>query len=336
MPQPEISSQPVCLQMRQPAPSQNTQDMSTSADGSVNGKYDGRSRIFRSRSKNACTKPCRMAFMFAKLMSSSDHEPFDLVEHRRVRHVGIAPIHAPRRDHRERRAARQQRTDLHRRGVRAQQPAVREIERVVHRPRRMVRRDVERFEVVEVVLDLGPGGHVEARATEQRLDAQPRARHGMQPAALFAPPRQRDVDAPGSEAPARRARARAASRRASMATCSACFASLMRWPAAGRSRGRQRAERLQLLGERALLAEPAHAHLVERGEVAAAGDLIQRLTHERVDVARRSFTPARRSGGFGQSRLRLLGDRAKRRRIVHRDVGEHLAVDFDAGLAAGR
>ena len=38
MPQPEISSHPVCLHTRQPAPAHNTQDMSTSAEGSVNGK----------------------------------------------------------------------------------------------------------------------------------------------------------------------------------------------------------------------------------------------------------------------------------------------------------
>ena len=75
MPQPEISSQPVCLHTRQPAPPHSTQLMSTSADGSVNGKYDGRSRIFRSRSKNASRKPCSMAFMFAKVTPSSTTRP---------------------------------------------------------------------------------------------------------------------------------------------------------------------------------------------------------------------------------------------------------------------
>ena len=44
MPQPPSSSQPVWAQVRQPLPSQNTQLMSNSADGSVNGKYDGRRR----------------------------------------------------------------------------------------------------------------------------------------------------------------------------------------------------------------------------------------------------------------------------------------------------
>ena len=38
MPQPRISTQPVCLQRLQPAPPQMLQETSISADGSVNGK----------------------------------------------------------------------------------------------------------------------------------------------------------------------------------------------------------------------------------------------------------------------------------------------------------
>src|SRR5438132_1082083 len=45
MPEPRISSHPPCLQSRQPAPSQTKQSTSTSAEGSVNGKNDGRKRI---------------------------------------------------------------------------------------------------------------------------------------------------------------------------------------------------------------------------------------------------------------------------------------------------
>src|SRR2546422_804046 len=45
MPEPRISSQPPCLQSRQPWPWQTKQSMSTSAEGSVNGKNDGRKRI---------------------------------------------------------------------------------------------------------------------------------------------------------------------------------------------------------------------------------------------------------------------------------------------------
>ena len=85
----EISSQPVCLHTRQPAPPHSTQLMSTSADGSVNGKYDGRSRIVqvaleeRFAGSRAASPSC-----CAKLTSVVDDEAFDLVEHRRVRDVG--------------------------------------------------------------------------------------------------------------------------------------------------------------------------------------------------------------------------------------------------------
>ena len=63
--------------------------------------------------------------------------------------------------------------------MRAQQPAVRKIERVVHRPRRVIRRDVQRLEIVEIVLDLGAGRDLEARLPEDPLDPQARARDGM-------------------------------------------------------------------------------------------------------------------------------------------------------------
>src|SRR5476651_2534305 len=44
MPQPNISTQPLYLHILQPAPLQIVQETSISADGSVNGKYDGRKR----------------------------------------------------------------------------------------------------------------------------------------------------------------------------------------------------------------------------------------------------------------------------------------------------
>ena len=65
-PQPATSTQPVFLHTRQPEPPQETQEMSTSAEGSVNGKYDGRRRIFTSFSNSSCMKPCSTAFRFAK------------------------------------------------------------------------------------------------------------------------------------------------------------------------------------------------------------------------------------------------------------------------------
>src|ERR1700676_5714675 len=75
MPQPAISSQPVCLQTRQPSPRHSTQLMSTSAEGSVNGKYDGRSRIDSCCSKNPSMKRCSVDLRFAKLTFWSTYSP---------------------------------------------------------------------------------------------------------------------------------------------------------------------------------------------------------------------------------------------------------------------
>ena len=46
IPQPKISTQPLYLQMLQPLPLQMLHEISTSALGSVNGKYEGLSLIF--------------------------------------------------------------------------------------------------------------------------------------------------------------------------------------------------------------------------------------------------------------------------------------------------
>ena len=46
IPQPKISRKPVFLHTLHPPPEQMLQLTSTSAEGSVKGKYEGRSRIF--------------------------------------------------------------------------------------------------------------------------------------------------------------------------------------------------------------------------------------------------------------------------------------------------
>ena len=93
-----------------------------------------------------------------------DQQAFDLVEHRRVRHVGVAAIDAARHDHAQRRLLAQHGAHLHRRGVRAQQRGRRGNRRCRASPAPDGWRDVERLEVVPVVLDLGAVLDREARA----------------------------------------------------------------------------------------------------------------------------------------------------------------------------
>ena len=71
-----------------------------------------------------------------------------------------------------------------------------EVERVLHVARRVIRRHVERLEVVVVVLGLGAFEHLEAHAREDRLD--PFAQDGQRmPMAEGVAARKRDVDGVG-------------------------------------------------------------------------------------------------------------------------------------------
>ena len=168
--------------------------MSTSAEGSVKGKYDGRKRSPRGFSKNCSAKPGEDALEVREIDVLVEHEALDLVEHWRVRHVGIASIDRPGRDQTDRHALQLHGADLHRRGVGPEQAPVAEVEGVVHRPRRMVGGDVERLEIVEIVLDLGSLGHAEPGPPEDGLDAQACPRHRMQAADRLAAARERHVD----------------------------------------------------------------------------------------------------------------------------------------------
>src|SRR2546425_10381185 len=75
MPEPRISIQPVCLQVGQPAPWQMRHCTSISADGSVNGKNDGRNRTRVSGAKNFRANVERGALKPTKLIPSSTDKP---------------------------------------------------------------------------------------------------------------------------------------------------------------------------------------------------------------------------------------------------------------------
>src|SRR6185312_737606 len=111
MPQPRISSQSAPAPIFNSPPARE-QPISTSAEGSVKGKE------------------------LAHMRRLVDHQPLDLMEHRRVRRVVIRAEGSARHDDADRRLLRQHGADLDRRGVGTQQPAMTfrrfgEIERVV-------------------------------------------------------------------------------------------------------------------------------------------------------------------------------------------------------------
>src|SRR3569833_3241887 len=74
MPQPRISTQPVCLHVAQPAPLQMRHATSISALGSVNGKKLGRKRVFVSP-KNLFAKFASVALRTTKEIPSSTAIP---------------------------------------------------------------------------------------------------------------------------------------------------------------------------------------------------------------------------------------------------------------------
>jgi hypothetical protein len=76
-----------------------------------------------------------------------------------------------------------------------------DVERVLHRARRVVLGVVERGEVVPVGLDLGPVGDIEADGAPDLLDALPGANHRVDAAAAAAAARQRDIERLLGEAP---------------------------------------------------------------------------------------------------------------------------------------
>ena len=130
-----------------------------------------------------------------------DRQALELVEHRHVRRVGrVGAVDAAGHDDVDRRLGDLHRAHLHRRGVRAQQHVLGEVEGVLRQPRRVLGRVVERGEVVVVVLDLRALEHREAEPDEDVLHLAPDLRDQVQvPDRRRRVAGQRDVDAIGRQ-----------------------------------------------------------------------------------------------------------------------------------------
>ena len=149
--------------------------MSNSADGSVNGKYDGPQPRGEVAAEERLGERVERAGQVGEGDVAVDHQALDLVEHRHVGGVGgVLPEHPAGHDHVEGRLLAGHHPHLHRRGVGAQHGGARlahlDVERVVHVARRVVGREVEGAEVVPVGLHLGALGDGEAHADEHVLE----------------------------------------------------------------------------------------------------------------------------------------------------------------------
>nr|AOO54644.1 phenylalanyl-tRNA synthetase subunit alpha [uncultured bacterium] len=146
---------------------------------------------------------CDHTFEIGETHALADPQAFDLMEHRRVRRIGVHAVNAPRRDDADVGHAVQMRifrhvrlhvANLDRRSVRAQHVLLVDVERVVHGTRRMVFRDIQRGEIVEIVFDLGTFRYGVTDGMEKAFNALQRARDRMQSAHADAAPRQRHVE----------------------------------------------------------------------------------------------------------------------------------------------
>ena len=100
-------------------------------------------------------------------MSGPTIKPFDLMELIEMARVdGVAAVGFAGHDDRDRRSGFAHRAHLHRRRVRAQHEIGPQVKRVEAFARRMIRRDVQRVEVVGVGLDLRTLQHGEAEPRE--------------------------------------------------------------------------------------------------------------------------------------------------------------------------
>src|SRR5215217_4862044 len=124
-----------------------------------------------------------------------DTKTFHLEEHRIVSGIGsITPKHTARRNHPDRHATTLHRVNLDSRGLGAKRETVSGVERVLRRAGRMVGRNIERIEVVEVSLYLAVvfDGVPQCHKDVFQSFAQESDRMAMSGA--WAPARQCDVD----------------------------------------------------------------------------------------------------------------------------------------------
>ena len=211
-------------------------------------------------------------------------QAFDLVEHRRVGLVAVAAVHLAGGDHAQRRRVVTHVAHLYAGGMRAQQAAIAEVESVVHGARRMVRREVQRLEVVPVVLDLRPFRQLVAQPAEDAGDALQGAGDRVQASALAVAARQGDVDGFGRQA---RIQGRVFQQRLALAQrAGQRVAGLVdRFTGGLALVGWQGAELLELRGDAAALAKQGHAQLFQRIGALCGGHIGQRLGGEGLDVA---------------------------------------------------
>ncbi len=265
--------------------------MSTSSEGSVNGKNDGlKAHVDVIDLEERLAEFVQDPFEMAEMRALVDDEALDLVKLRGVGGVGIDAIGAARADDADRRRLRQHGAHLHRRGVGAQQfprtvlPRIEE-ERVVHLPCRMAFREIQLCKIVIVGLDVWSFGDRKSHVGEDRGDLVHHLAERVDSARFGEglAQRQGDVDGLGGKpcveccrfqnvAPRGQGLRNRVPGKIDRRTLRLAFVR------------RHFAERCEQRGDRALLAERGDAHGFKGGFVACGGDLAKDLGFEFSEV----------------------------------------------------
>ena len=163
-----------------------------------------------------------------------------------------------------------------------------DIEGIVHGPRGVIFRNIEGLEVVIVVLDLRPFGHLVADAREQFLDALQGEGHGMQATRGLPPARQGDIDALPRQARLQCGGLQGLAPRLD-GLVHLLLGLIHGLPGLGTRLRGQILELPQGIGEHALLAQILDAQPVQRRQVRGGGDLLHGLFDEWVQLHGLSF-----------------------------------------------
>ena len=154
---------------------------------------------------------------------------------------------------------------------------------------------------------------------------------GMQLPRRRAAARQRDVERLGGELLRERAAPRARRGAHRWRPSSADFASLIALPAAGISAGGSLPSSRSWAVNSALLAEELHADGIERGQVFGRAHGRFGLAQQFRDAAHRELLDVRRSRRPARASFAAASQGGEALLVVHRDVGEDLAIDLDLG-----
>ena len=174
--------------------------------------------------------------------------------------------------------------------MRPQQAAITEIERVMHRARRVIGGDVQRFEIMKIVFDFRAFGNREPGTAEDFFDTQSRPSHRMQGTGVRAATGQGDIDGTGRQL---RGHGRClehglpcVDRRRQ------CVLGLVdTGPRLAADIGAQGAERFQLLGDQPLLTQQPHTDLIECDQIRGGLDLVKTRGDEACEI--HGVTPQR-------------------------------------------